>query len=363
MNTIKFVGRDKRQFTAILRKNVNDYFKQNGISSKGNGRMIFKSLIIIILFYVLPFLFVLTLPVEGWMVLPFWIVMGVGIGGIGMGVMHDAAHGSFSNKKWINNLFSYTMYIIGGNTFNWKIQHNILHHTYTNIEGYDEDIDPKGFLRLSKQTPFRKFHRFQHLYAFFIYSFMSLSRMVTEFKQLRNYNKRGLTTSQGSSPEGEMTKLIVSKIIYIMVIIGLPLFLGSSFWPVITGFFIMHLIAGLFMSTVFQMAHVVEVATQPVPDESGVIENEWAVHELETTANFVPKSRWFGWIIGGLNYQVEHHLFPNICHIHYKAISPIVERTAKEFGISYNENKTFFSAIASHIRVLKSLGKSEVQMA
>lgn len=358
MNTIKFVAKDKGQFTQALRKNVNTYFKEKGISTKGNWLMIQKSLIMIAL-YLTPFVLMLIVPFSGWAIFPLSAVMAIGMAGIGMSVMHDAVHGSFSKLGWLNKLFGYTMYIIGGNIFNWRVQHNVMHHTFTNIEGLDEDIEPKGSLRLSKQTPLKKIHRFQHIYAFVLYCFMSLARMTNDFRQLIKYNRAGITKQQGSTPRREMTRLIVAKLIYLLIILGLPLiFSGFSWWLILIGFFVMHCIAGIFMSTVFQMAHVVEEAEQPLPAPEGLIHNEWMIHELETTANFAGKSRCFSWMIGGLNYQVEHHLFPNICHIHYRAISPIVQKTAKEFGLRYNENKTFFSAIASHTRMLRALGRT-----
>lgn len=357
MKTLKFINKDKGQFTAALRKNVNNYFKDKNISAKGDSRMVFKSIAMIAL-YLTPFILMLTLPLSAWLIIPLSVIMGIGMAGIGMSVMHDAVHGSFSNKPWLNKLFGTTMYSIGGSTFNWKIQHNLMHHTYTNIEGFDEDVEPKASLRLSKHTPLKKIHRFQYIYAFFLYCFMTISRTFKDITQLIKYNKAGITKQRGSSPKKEMLKLILTKVAYLGIILGLPLiFAGPGWWLVLLGFMLMHFVAGLFMSTVFQMAHLVEEAEQPLPDSPGVINNEWTIHELETTANFSRKSRWFGWIIGGLNYQVEHHLFPNICHVHYRAISPIVERTAREFGVRYNENPTFFSAIGSHIRMLRALGK------
>jgi linoleoyl-CoA desaturase len=358
MKTLKFV-KDRGQFTATLRKNVNDYFKEKGVSTKGNFKMVLKSIAMLSIYFA-PFILMLTLPMSDWLIFPLSIVMGIGMAGIGMGVMHDAAHGSFSKKGSLNKLFSSTMYFIGGNTFNWKVQHNILHHTYTNIEGFDEDIEPKAALRLSKHLPLKKMHRFQHVYAFFLYFLMTISRTTNEFGQLIKYNKAGITKQLGSTPRREMIKLILTKAGYLLVIIGMPLiFSDFNWWLILIGFLIMHFTAGIFMTTVFQMAHLVEEAEQPLPDTEGLINNEWTIHELETTVNFGRKSHVFGWMIGGLNFQIEHHLFPNICHVHYKAISPIVERTAKEFGLRYNHNSTFFTAIGSHIRMLKALGKPE----
>lgn len=357
MKTLKFINKDKGQFTSTLRKNVNNYFKEKGISTKGNTKMVIKS-IVMITGYIAPFVVMLTLPMSGWLIFPLSIVMGIGMAGIGMNVMHDAVHGSFSKYSWLNKLFGHTMYFIGGNTFNWKVQHNVMHHTYTNIEGFDEDIEPKGSLRLSKQSPLKKVHRYQYIYAFLLYCFMTLFRNVGEFFQLVKYNKKGITKQQGTTPQKEMLRLIISKAGYLLFIIGLPMiFSGFSWWLILLGFLVMHAVAGLFMSTVFQMAHMVENAEQPIPDSNGNIENEWTIHELQTSVNFSKKSRLFSWMIGGLNYQIEHHLFPNICHVHYPSISPIVERTAKEFGLSYHSNKTFFTALGSHVRYLKALGR------
>jgi linoleoyl-CoA desaturase len=357
MKTLKFVNKGKGQFTAALKKNVNDYFKEKGISNKGNSKMVFKS-IVMLTAYFLPFILILTVSFSGWVIFPLSVLMGIGMAGIGMSVMHDAMHGSFSKKSWLNKLFSMTMYCIGGNPFTWKVQHNILHHTYTNIDGFDEDIEPKGLLRLSKQIPLKKVHRFQYIYAFFLYCFLTLSRTISEFFRLKKYSKAGITKQQGTTPKKEMILLLITKAAYLIMMIGLPImFSNFSWWLILLGFLVMHNIAGLFMSTVFQMAHLVEIAKQPLPDTDGMINNEWMIHELETTANFSKKSRFFGWMIGGLNYQIEHHLFPNICHVHYRSISAIVEKTAKEFGLPYNENRTFFSALGSHVRYLKILGR------
>ncbi len=357
MKTLKFVNKDKGQFTATLRKNVNDYFREKGISTKGNFKMIFKA-ITMIACYLVPFVLIIILPMSDWLIFPLSMVMGIGMAGIGMSVMHDAVHGSFSKRRWLNKMFGSSMYLIGGNIFNWKIQHNILHHTFTNVEGFDEDIEPIASLRLSKQAPLKRSHKYQHIYAFFLYCLMTISRVFSEFPRLLKYNKAGFVKMQGSTAKKEMLILTLTKLGYFAVFLGLPMiFSAFSWWLILLGFITMHVVGGLFMSTVFQMAHLVELAAQPLPDEFGVIESEWTVHELQTTANFARKSRWFGWLIGGLNYQVEHHLFPNICHIHYKAISPIVERTARQFGVPYHENRTFFAAIGSHVRMLKALGR------
>lgn len=359
MKVIKFISNDPNQkaFEIALRENVNAYFKTKGISTKGNFKMYIKA-IVFLSTYIAPLIILLTVPMSGILALLFVFIMGLGEAGIGMSVMHDAAHGAFSSKKWVNTFFSSTMYILGSNTFNWKVQHNILHHTFTNIYRFDQDIETKALIRLCDHAPLKKVHRFQFIYAFFLYGLMTLAKLVTDFGQLIEFNKNGITAEQNSSPRKEILKLIITKIIYGSIILGLPFFLTDySWWQILLGFVILHLTAGIIMSTVFQMAHVVEGAEQPLPDENGVISNEWVVHELKTTSNFAKNNFLLNWYVGGLNFQIEHHLFSNICHIHYRDISPIVEKTALDFGFTYNSKPTFRNALGSHIRRLKELGR------
>lgn len=359
MKAIKFVCSDKhqQQFAAALRKNVNDYFKENGISTKGNLELAIQTIAMLSL-YIIPFIFILIVPMNVWIAFVLAVIMGMGVAGIGMGIMHDAVHGSFSHKEWINKIFGGTLYLLGSNVLVWKIQHNVLHHTYTNIDGRDEDIASKGPIRLSEHAPLRKIHRYQYIHAFLFYGLMTFSKLVKDFKQLAEYNKAGITRHLHINPTLEYIKMILMKIAYLFIFIGLPILLtGFNWWQVLIGFFIMHWVAGCILSTVFQMAHVVEGTAQPLPNAQGIIENEWAVHELNTTSDFARNNLFLNWYVGGLNFQIEHHLFPNICHIHYRKIAPIVERTTKEFGYVYNLKPSFVAAISSHIKRLKELGR------
>jgi linoleoyl-CoA desaturase len=359
MKTIKFVCSDKQQqeFAAAVRKNVNDYFKQIGISRKGNLALAVQTIAMLSV-YIVPFVLVLTVPMNAWVALLMSVLMGTGMAGIGMCVMHDAVHGSYSNKDWVNKMLGATMYLLGSNVFNWKIQHNILHHAYTNIEGYDQDIKSKGPIRLSQHAPLRKIHHYQHIHAFFFYGLLTISKLIGDFTQLIEFNKAGITRQHNINPTVEYAKMVFVKIIYLFVFVGLPVLLTPfSWWKVWLAFFIMHWTAGCILSTVFQMAHVVEGTLQPLPNDEGIIETEWAVHELRTTSDFARNNLFLNWYVGGLNFQIEHHLFPNISHIHYRKIAPIVEKTAKEFGFNYNLKPSFVNALSSHIRRLKELGK------
>ena len=358
MNTIRFLTTDKteKQFVIELRKNVNDYFKNNHISTKANTAMVIKTIALVSI-YLVPYILILTIPMNLWIALGLSIIMGIGIAGVGMGVMHDACHGAYSKKNWVNHLLSGSLYLLGSNVLNWKIQHNVLHHTYTNITGLDEDINEKGPIRLSQNSPLKKYHRYQYMYAFFFYGLMTLTMLINDFFRLFTYYKAGLVKSQNKEIVSEFFKMVFRKIAYMVIILGLPIWLTDFTWyQVLVGFLIMHWVASIILSFVFQMAHVVEGAEQPIVD--GDLHTDWHVHQLKTTSDFARNNTLLNWYVGGLNFQIEHHLFPNICHIHYTKIAPIVERISKEFGFPYNLKPSFSAAFLSHIHRLKELGKS-----
>ncbi len=348
----------EKQFVAALKQNVNRYFKENKISTKANAAMVIKT-IALLLMYLLPFVLLLVFPLNGWQALLAVVVMGIGVAGVGMGVMHDATHGAYSRHPWVNNMLSGTLYLLGSNVLNWKLQHNVLHHTYTNISGLDEDIESKGPIRLSYNMPLKKFHRYQHLYAVFFYGLMTLAMLTNDFTRLRKYAGMGLLTAQKKELKSEFLKMMARKLVYLSVILGLPIWLTDfSVAEVLLGFFIMHWVASIILSLVFQMAHVVEDASQFNSEKN--IGTDWHVHQLKTTSNFARNNRLVSWFVGGLNFQVEHHLFPGICHIHYRQLAPIVEKTAKDYGISYHAQPSFRAALVSHFTQLRKLGTVSV---
>ncbi|PCJ97463.1 MAG: acyl-CoA desaturase [Flavobacteriaceae bacterium] len=357
--TIRFSRKDPAQFLKTLNKRVNDYFKENNIKKTGDWRLHLKTTIMFVLFLA-PYFLILTLGLPNWANLLLTIVMGVGMAGVGMNVMHDGNHGSYSTKKWVNKLMGGSIYILAGNVYNWQVQHNVLHHTYTNIQGHDEDLDAGRILRFSKHTKWQKYHKFQHYYSIFLYGLLTFNwAITTDFQQMYRYTKRKLSYGEFPNPLANWSKMVIFKIIYAAIWVVLPLIiLDISWWKLLIGFFVMHYIAGVILSIVFQLAHVIDQADTPLPDEGGNIENIWVVHQLFTTVNFGNKSKITNWFTGGLNHQVEHHLFPNISHVHYTKIGEIVKRTAKEFNLPYNEYKSTRKAIISHFKHLKELGKN-----
>ena len=342
-----------------LREKVAAYFESNNLSKYGSMKMVLKSVVMLLLFLA-PYVLMLTGVVSSFAgVIICWIIIGIGTAGVGMGVMHDANHGSFSKNKNANKWMGMTLYLLGGFPANWKYQHNSMHHGYTNIEGYDEDIAPGPYLRISPHRPLLKIHKFQHIYAWFLYGLMTLSWVITkDFTQLNDYRKEGVKLTGGRSYKQLFLILAISKVIYYSTFILVPMLVLPFAWYWIIVFFLaMHFTSGLILTTVFQTAHVVPTSEYPLPDENGSMENNWAVHQLMTTSDFSPRSRVLSWYIGGLNYQIEHHLFPNISHVHYRRISGLVKAMADKYGLPYNVQPGFVRAVWEHGRMLKKLGR------
>lgn len=359
-SSIKFDKSVNVEFYKTLQKRVRAYFKDNNLTRYANAAMVFKSFFMLTL-YIAPFVLMMTVAQSAWVVFLLWVVMGFGLAGIGLSIMHDGNHGAYSKHKWINTLFGYVIHLAGGNPVMWRIQHNVLHHTYTNVSGMDEDIDPGKVMRFSPHEPRLKFHKYQHIYAWFLYGLMTMMWItVKDFKQAYRYEKMGLLKTQGRTYAGILTSIIIGKILYYAIGLVLPLiFAPAPWWVVILGFLTMHYIAGFILGIIFQPAHVVPSSDYPLPDESGNIKADWAVSQLVNTANFAPKNWLLSWYVGGLNFQVEHHLFPNICHVHYKRLSRIVRETAAEFNLPYNSQKTFAQALVVHGKMLKKLGQED----
>lgn len=309
--------------------------------------------------YFVPFVISLSFVQSAWVYYALWLLMGVGLSGVGLAVMHDASHGAYSDNPKLNKFLAYSLNFTGGGCAGfWNIQHNMLHHTYTNIHGLDEDISRTKVLRFSPHANKLPMHNYQHFYAWFLYGLMTISWITAkEFRQLKEFNERGLINSK-KAYNSLLAELLITKIGYYLVNLILPLLIAPvATWLVIISFLSMHFVAGLLLSLIFQPAHVIPSSEYPLPDDRGSVENNWAVHQITTTANFSPQSTYFSWFVGGLNYQIEHHLFPRICHIHYKDISKIVEQTAKEFGLPYHSQKTWFQAIYNHGKLLKTFAK------
>lgn len=356
---LKFSGKQHKTFFAEVRRRVDEYFNANQLSKHANGSMIFKTVIFLSLL-VGVYLSIMLMPLPGYALIALAMVLGSVKAFIGFNVCHDAIHGSYSSNQKVNTVLGWVFNLIGANDYMWKITHNQVHHTYTNIPGYDEDIDvAPGLVRLSPETDLKPWMKYQKYYAFLLYGLASLSWVVR--KDFKKYFQTNIGKQDNRKhPKIELPKMIFFKILYFTLFLVLPLiYLPFSWYAILGGFVLMHLAEGFVLGLVFQLAHVVEGTDFPEPTDEGVIEETWAVHQMQTTANFAMKSKLATFFCGGLNYQVEHHLFPMVCHIHYPAIAPIVEQTAKEFGVPYHANETFMQAIKSHFRMLDKFGSTE----
>lgn len=350
---VTFNNKQKEFFNA-LKQEVDAYFERNAIKKTGNWKLYAKTAILIpsaIGIYLL-----LMFVSMHWALSSFlWVAFGLNMAAIGFNIMHDACHGSFSTRGWVNELFGLTNNFLGGNAFLWKLKHNIIHHTYTNVDGVDDDINNMPFMRQCSTQPWKPMHQFQSIYMFFLYGFTSLFMFFMDY--VKYFSKRIYTTPLKKMDVKEHIIFWGGKIFFILFYIGIPIFLiGWKAWLI--GFLISQFTLGLTLAIVFQLAHVVEHAEF---ESAGIdpvkIENEWAIHQVKTTANFAFSNKLITWFVGGLNYQIEHHLFPRISHIHYPAISKIVRETCAQFELNYIYFPSTRAAVASHVRFMNQMGQ------
>ena len=361
LTPVKFPKAKQNDFNRKVRARVRDYFAENNISQYANWNMYLKTIFMVSAYFTPYILMVLGVITHPLLIAASYVMMGFSVAGIGLCIMHDANHGSYSKNGKVNKILGHILNVIGGNALNWKIQHNVLHHTYTNIDGWDEDISRAKIVRCSPEQKLRKFHRFQHIYAWMVYGLLTLAWVFgKEIPQLIRYNQRGLIKKSEGSMFYLISKLVISKLTYIGYMIILPILVTDiPWWGVILGFLGMHFLAGFLLGCIFQPAHVTTDVKFPEQNpEDGSVEDSWAVHQMYTTANFAQDNRLFTWLVGGLNHQVEHHLFPNICHVHYPEISKIVKQTAEECGVPYYSRPSFTKAVWEHGVMLKHLGNT-----
>ncbi|MFT6856875.1 MAG: linoleoyl-CoA desaturase [Cyclobacteriaceae bacterium] len=354
----KFQPKTRSEFSRVLRGRVNDYFKSNNISTEANGKMIRRSILLMVAWLgVYAGLMLVTMPL--WLTYILWAILGALIALVCVNIGHDAIHGAYSKKKWVKDILCHTFNVNGASAYMWKVSHNHAHHTYTNIHGHDADINPGEFLRISPTTKLLPLHKAQHIYAFFTYTLATLSwvfaKDYVQFFQNKIHNYNGK-----SHPKKELFYLFLYKIINYSMYLVVPLLVMPYSWGhILGGYLVMHLVSGFYLAIIFMLAHAVEEVGFPLPNETGVIEDDWVLHQMHTTANFSSDSPLVAFLTGGLNLQIEHHLFSNICTIHYPSLTKIVQKTCAEYEVPYIALPTFGAAIKSHYRFLRKLGHEE----
>ncbi len=342
-------------FQRDLRARVDAYFTEHGLSKTATPLMWAKTVFWLGLAFGALFVaqYVSMPGPLSWLL---WMAAGAGFAGVGFNVSHDAIHGATSTDKRVNDLLSWTFDAIGAASSTWRVAHNLLHHTYTNVPGTDTDIEPGPALRFQPFARHYPWQRAQVVYAWFLY--LLTSALWVYHKDIQQALRRHPRTGERTSAR-EWAKILVGKVMHVTVFLALPLqFSTQSTTTVLVGYALFHAVAGFMLAVVFQLAHVVEGVRYIRPSDEGRFPRGWMEHELLTTANF-GGSKLCTFITGGLDHQIEHHLFPLICHVHYPALSPIVEQCAKDHGLPYLHSGTFLQAVASHARMLHRLGNAE----
>jgi linoleoyl-CoA desaturase len=344
------------EFYTTLKIRVNEYFADNALSKNGNWRLYHKA---IVLFIGLVGIYaaLITSTITGAWAIVACLVLGLIMASIGFNVMHDACHGSYSHNEQVNSILGYSLNILGGNCFFWKQKHNIIHHTYTNVDGVDDDIEKSPVIRHCYTQKWVPAHKVQHLYLPFIYGITSIAWVfVMDFQKY--FSQKIATTAIWKMNTQEHIIFWLSKLFFVIVYMVIPISV-LGFMPWLAGFLAVHVAMGFTLAIVFQLAHVVEDTHFVEAKTDLAIQDNWAKHQVLTTANFAANNAIVNWYVGGLNFQIEHHLFPKISHIHYPAISKIVKLTCQEYNIPYNEFTTMWGAVASHFKMMKAFGKHQ----
>lgn len=357
MVNIKYNSSNDTLFVKELNARIDNYFSEKKLSKSGNKTMFTKTLLITSYFFGIYFL-ILFGGINNLILLGvLWAFLGIGQALLGMTVMHDKVHGAYTNSKSLNFLLEIPIVAIGLDSFIWSIEHNFIHHNYTNIEGVDQDIHPRYLFRFSKHQPKKFFHRFQHIYASFFYALLTLEWVtIKDFVKARKYYKEGFIKSRKEFWYRSFSILFRKSVFFSLYFI-VPMLVLKQAWSVaLIMFLIKMLVSGFVMTIIFQTAHVVPNC-EFIDINSQEIKESWHRHQMNTTANFAQNNWLVTYLLGGLNYQIEHHLYPSICHVYYPKIAKIVKETALEFGMPYHENNSIWSTIGLHYQMLKSLGR------
>ncbi|MES2436555.1 MAG: acyl-CoA desaturase [Patescibacteria group bacterium] len=352
---VKF--RKRSDFFSDLKKTVDRYFAMTKRSRHATADLYVKA-VTLMLWLAASYIVLVFFATAWWQAMLLAMSIGLAMAGIGFCIQHDGNHQAFSKHRWINRLAAFSLDAIGGSSYVWTHKHNIVHHTYTNIAEHDDDINTGILGRLAPTQPRLWFHRVQHIYLWFVYGLVPVKWQL--FDDFLNVIRGRIGKYPFARPRGvHLATFIGGKLLFYTWAFVIPS-LFHPFWQVVLVYLFASWCMGVVLAVVFQLAHVVEETKFPLPDpEQGAMENAWAEHQVLTTANFAPKNKVLTWFLGGLNYQIEHHLFPRISHIHYPKICRLVRRVCKRHELTYHSHDTMWLAIVSHYRLLRSLGKPQ----
>ena len=354
--SLKFAGNN--DFQVEVRRRIDEFFRSTGRRQRDCPQMYLKTAILLTSF-VASYALLVFAAQSWWQALPLAVWLGLTTAGIGFNIQHDGGHQAYSDHALINRLAAMTLDVVGGSSYQWRWKHAVFHHTYVNITGQDTDITLGALGRLTPHQKRLWFHRWQQFYLWPLYGLQAINWHLDG--DFRDVIKGRIGEHRVPRPRGwDLAIFLAGKLTFFGLAFGIPILL-HPFWVVALFYTVTALVLGMVLSVVFQLAHCVEQAAFPLPrPDTGRIENAWAIHQVETTVDFARRSRVAAWLLGGLNFQIEHHLFPRICHVNYPAMSSLVERTCREFGVNYQEHKSFRAGVVSHFRWLRRMGMPDV---
>src|SRR4051812_43426802 len=340
-------------FHSDLKGRVEAYFA--GGRQEGGWRMRVKSAVMLS-WMVGTWAIAMFAPVSGAVAALLAVSIGLAMAGVGFCVMHDANHGSYSRSRGVNRVLSFTLDLLGASSHLWRQKHNILHHTYTNIEGLDDDIEAgMPYLRFAPWQRRVFFHRFQHLYVFLLYGFFPLKWFFVD--DFRGFATGRIGTQRFPPARGKaLLAALLGKAGFFAWAFVVPALLHPTWW-LVPLWLLASFTLGNVLGWVFQLAHCLDGAEFVEANPGDAMREDWAVHQVSTTVDFARGNRLLSWYLGGLNFQVEHHLFPRVCHVHYPALSRIVEQTCVDHHVRYRSEPTLRKALAANCRWLRAMGR------
>jgi linoleoyl-CoA desaturase len=342
-------------FRADLKGRAAAYFERTSKPPQGGLAMHLKTAAILAWFAASYGLLLAVGGASAGLAAGLTISLALATAGIGFSVMHDANHGAYSRSARVNRGVGFALDFIGASSYVWRFKHNVQHHTFANVPGLDADIDAEPFLRLSHAQRRRALHRFQAGYAWPLYGVLSLKWWLVD--DAVDLVRGTIGGHPFPRPRGfELAAVVAGKAAFLGWAVLVPVLVYRSPWPV-AWFVFGSLVLGVVMAVVFQLAHSVSDAQfHGAPGGDGRLPTGWAEHQVRSTVDFARSNRLLAWYLGGLNFQIEHHLFPGVCHVHYPALAPIVEETCRAHGIPYHAAPSLRAAIAGHHRHLRALG-------
>jgi linoleoyl-CoA desaturase len=345
-------------FHAAVKRGAAAYFEATGRPRSGGAAMHAKTAIILGWFAGSYALILLLGGTSPWLAVALTVSIALATAGIGFSVMHDANHGAYARTARVNRAWGFALDFVGASSYLWRFKHNVHHHTWANIDGMDADIDAGPFLRLAPSQRLRAFHRYQHLYGWLLYGVLAVKWWFVDDVVDLVRGRMGQLQLPFPRPRGrELVAFLGGKAVFVSWTLVVPVLVFRSGWPVLL-FLLGSLTLGVVLSAVFQLAHAVPDAEfHAAASGDQRMPTGWAEHQARATVDFAPSNRLLGWYVGGLNFQVEHHLLPDVCHVHYPALAPVVEATCLAHGVPYRAQPTLRAAIAAHYRFLRALGR------